>query len=118
VYALGDAFLAADLASQVGRRTAGHLVDYRLAPSTRIRQRSTTLLQPTKPSAKRHSLDIAFVGGRWRRSPSPPCQRPRSRAPPASCRLRHVAVCRSAWAGRPRELTRSTCAAGKTQPLV
>ena len=34
VYVMGDAFLAADLASQVGRRTRGHVVsvDYRLAP--------------------------------------------------------------------------------------
>src|SRR5207247_11426475 len=34
VYVLGDAFLAADLASQVGRRTAAKVisVDYRLAP--------------------------------------------------------------------------------------
>jgi acetyl esterase/lipase len=34
VYALGDAFLAADLASQVGRRTGARVisVDYRLAP--------------------------------------------------------------------------------------
>src|SRR5271169_4351587 len=34
VYALGDAFLAADLASQVGRRTRAKVisVDYRLAP--------------------------------------------------------------------------------------
>src|SRR2546428_4549928 len=34
VYVLGDAFLAADLASQVGRRTSAKVisVDYRLAP--------------------------------------------------------------------------------------
>ena len=34
VYVIGDAFLAADLASQVGRRTSGKVisVDYRLAP--------------------------------------------------------------------------------------
>ena len=53
VYVMGDAFLAADLASQVGRRTQAKVisVDYRLRPpSTRIRQRSTTLLQPMKPS--------------------------------------------------------------------
>ena len=51
VYVLGDAFLAADLASQVGRRTQAKVisVDYRLAPRTRIRQRLTTLLRPMKP---------------------------------------------------------------------
>ena len=34
VYVMGDAFLAADLASQVGRRTQAKVisVDYRLAP--------------------------------------------------------------------------------------
>src|SRR5713226_5113774 len=51
VYVLGGASQAADLASQVGRRTRAKVisVDYRLAPSTRIPQRSTTLWQPTKP---------------------------------------------------------------------
>src|SRR4051795_11152115 len=45
VYVISDAFLAAGLASQVGRRTHARVisVDYRLAPSTRIRRRSTTL---------------------------------------------------------------------------
>jgi len=43
VYALGDAFTAADLASQIGRRTHAKVIsaDYRLAPSTHIRQQST-----------------------------------------------------------------------------
>jgi len=52
VYVIGDAFLAADLASQVGRRTQAKVisVDYRLAPSTLIRQPSMMLLQPTTPS--------------------------------------------------------------------
>src|SRR4051812_28623470 len=48
VYVMGDASLSADLASQVGRRTQAKVisVDYRLAPSTRIRRRSTTLSRP------------------------------------------------------------------------
>ena len=52
VYVLGDAFQAADLAWQVGRRTRAKVISvgYRLAPSTRTRRRSTTLLPPTKPS--------------------------------------------------------------------
>src|SRR5689334_1374191 len=52
VYVMGDAALAADLASQVGRRTDAKVisVDYRLAPEHRIRRRSTTLLRPTKLS--------------------------------------------------------------------
>jgi epsilon-lactone hydrolase len=55
VYVMGDAFQAAGLASQVGRRTGAKVisVDYRLAPSTRTRQRSTTLWRPTKPSRDR-----------------------------------------------------------------
>ena len=52
VYVIGDAFLAAELASQVGRRTQGKVI----SPSTRIRQRSTTLSRPTKPSSTTASL--------------------------------------------------------------
>ena len=54
VYVMGDAFLAAELASQIGRRTRAKVmsVDYRLGPSIRIRQQSTTLWQPTKPSCR------------------------------------------------------------------
>jgi acetyl esterase/lipase len=50
VYVIGDAFLAAELASQVGRRTQARVisVDYRLAPERRIRQRLRTPLRPIK----------------------------------------------------------------------
>jgi len=52
VYVLGDAFSAADLASQVGRRTTPRSSPSTTGspPSTRIRRRSTTLWQPTNPS--------------------------------------------------------------------
>ena len=52
VYVLGDALRAADLASQVGRRTAPRSSPSTTGspPSTRIRQRPTTLWPPTKPS--------------------------------------------------------------------
>ena len=51
VYVISDAFLAADLASQVGRRTGAKVisVDYRLLPSTRTRRRLTPL-RPMKAS--------------------------------------------------------------------
>jgi acetyl esterase/lipase len=66
VYVLGDAFLSADLASQVGRRTSAKVisVDYRLAPSIRIRRRSTTLSRPTKPLLQNGTspADIILAG--------------------------------------------------------
>ena len=81
VHVLGDAFSAADLASQVSRRTRAKVisVDYRLAPSIRIRRRSTTLLLPTKPSCKTAlplrtspSRESPLAAG----SPSPPSSTP------------------------------------------
>ncbi len=52
VYVMGDAALAAGLASQVGRRLALRSSPSTTGspPSTRIRQRSTTPWPPTKPS--------------------------------------------------------------------
>ena len=79
VYVISDAFLAAGLASQIARRTQAKVisVDYRLAPDTRIRRRSTTPLRRMKPSC-------TTVSPR-RTSPSretPPA--PGSRSPPWS----------------------------------
>ena len=62
---MGDAFLAAGRASQIGRRTQAKVisVDYRLGPDTRIRPRSTTPWPPTKPSCGGTApADIAFAG--------------------------------------------------------
>ena len=101
VYVMGDAFLAADLASQVGRRTDPKVisVDSGSPPSTRIRQRLTTLLRPMKPSCDN---GIAPCGHRLRRRVrrrrarrGHPGQRSRSRAALAGRGLRHVTVCRS-----------------------
>ena len=52
VYVISDAFLAAGLASQVGRRTQAKVISAIIGslPSTRIRQRSTMRLRPIKPS--------------------------------------------------------------------
>ena len=52
VYVMGDAFLAADLASQVGRGPAPRSSPSTTGspPSTRTRPRSTTPWPPTKPS--------------------------------------------------------------------
>ena len=102
VYVMSDAFLAAGLASQVGSAdaaprsspsTTGSL------PSTRIRQRSTTLLRPTKPSCSNGIApsDIVFAGesaggGLVDRHAG---QRPRSRAGAAGRGVRDVTVRRS-----------------------
>ena len=100
VYVIGDAFLAADLASQVGRRTArqGHLRRLPARPrapvSGRGRRRSGRL---RSPPARRHSPIGHRLRGRVRRRRARhrhPGQRPRSRAAPARRGLRHVTVCR------------------------
>ena len=115
VYVLGDAFLAADLASQVGRRTAPRSSPSTTGspPSTRIRPRSTTLWQPTKPSCKpapplrtSPSWESPPAAG----SPSPPWSTPAitgcpCQPPPSSCHRMPI----SRWPGRPCERsTRST----------
>ncbi len=52
VYVMGDAALAAELASQVGRRTDARSSPSTIAslPNTRTRRRLTTLSGPMKPS--------------------------------------------------------------------
>ena len=55
VYVMGDAFLAADLASQVGRRTRAKVisVDYRLAPEHRTPlSASSAPYSPTCPACR------------------------------------------------------------------
>ena len=77
VYVISDAFLAAGLASEVGRRTQAKVisVDYRLAPEHPIRPRSMTLLPPMEPSWTPASL-LPTSPSRESRpaavSPSPP----------------------------------------------
>ena len=66
VYVMGDAFLAADLASQIGRRTRAKVisVDYRLAPrapvSGRGRRRSGGLRSP--PAQRRSPIGHRLRG--------------------------------------------------------
>ena len=100
VYVMGDAFLAADLASQVGRRTRrqGHLRRLPARPRAPVsgsgRRRSCGL---RSPPAQRHRPFGHRLRGRVRRRRARhrhPGQRPRSRAAPASRGLRHVTVCR------------------------
>ena len=100
VYVMGDAALAADLASQIGRRTRARAisVDYRLAPEQPVsgsgRRRSCGL---PSPPAKRHCPGGHRLRGRVRGRRARrrhPGQRPRSRAAPAYRSLRHVTVCR------------------------
>jgi hypothetical protein len=76
VYAIGDAFQAASLAAQIGRRTRAKVisVDYRLA-NTRTRQRSTTLSPPTKRSwraAQRRRISPSRASRPAAAWPSPP----------------------------------------------
>jgi deazaflavin-dependent oxidoreductase (nitroreductase family) len=100
VYVIGDAFQAAGLAAQIGRRTRARVisVDYRLAPEhpypaavdDALAAYQALLEGGTAPS------DIVLAGesaggGLGRRHPG---QRPRSRAAPARRGLRHVPVCR------------------------
>ena len=78
---MGDAFLAADLASQVGRGPAPRSSPSTTGspPSTRIRQRSTTLWQPTKPSwrtAPPHRTSSSRESPPAAGSPSPPWSTP------------------------------------------
>jgi len=100
VYVMGDAFLAAGLASQVGRRTRAKVisVDYRLAPEQPVpgrgRRRSRGLRSPS--AGRRGPVGHGLRGGVRRRWPRHRHlgQRPRSQAAPARRGLRHVTVCR------------------------
>ena len=90
VYALGDAFAAADLAAQIGRRTTPGSCRWTTGslPSIRARPRSTTPWPPTRPSwTLARPSGIAFAGDSVRRRPGHrhPGQRPRPRpAQPAA----------------------------------
>jgi alpha/beta hydrolase fold len=94
VYVLGDAFQAADLASQVGRRTSAKVfsVDYRLAPSTRFRRRSTTLSRPTRRSC---------TAARPRRTSSSRASRPAAGSPSPPWSTPAI----TGFRGRPRRLS-------------
>ncbi len=112
VYVIGDAFLAANLASQAGRMDSAARSSPSTTgspPSTRIRQRPTNALAAYEAlPAGRHSPIGHRLRGRARlarRVPRHryPGQRPRSRAAPARRGLRHVKRKRgtSPWPGRP-----------------
>ena len=65
MYVTGDPFLAAALASQVGRRTSTKVMseDFRLAPSTRIRRQSDALAAyECLLDGGTDASDIAFAG--------------------------------------------------------
>ena len=100
VYVMGDAFLAADLASQVGRRTRGEGHLRRLPARPRAPVPGSGRRRPCRlrgPPAGRHSPIGHRLRGRVRRRRARhrhPGQRPRSRAAPARRGLRHVTVCR------------------------
>jgi epsilon-lactone hydrolase len=66
VYVMGDAFLAADLAAQVGRRTRSKVIslDYRLAPVARFDSVDGDL---GGWDAAQRAGDHGYVGGQWLR---------------------------------------------------
>ena len=99
VYVMGDASspLTWPRRSAGGRTPRSSPSTTGSPPSTRIRQRSTTLLRPTKPSWTTARPFGHRLRGRVRRRRARrrhPGQRPRSRAAPAGRGLRHVTVCR------------------------